>query len=171
MQDLLPIGSVVVLKEGTKKLMIIGRLQQNVKTKKLYDYAGCPWPEGYMDKEHCYVFNHDDIDLLYYLGMQDVEEFNFRFKLDEMMEISMAKENTTTNKATVKQAEQVMENQLEIPDFNFGQPVKEQPEVNVQVIFEKGGISKDEKDDLFIMYSFAIIITVLNFILLYKQVW
>ena len=37
MQELLPIGSVVVLKEGTKKLMIIGRLQQNVKTKKMYD--------------------------------------------------------------------------------------------------------------------------------------
>lgn len=40
MQELLPLGSVVVLKEGTKKLMIIGRLQQNVKTKKVYDYAG-----------------------------------------------------------------------------------------------------------------------------------
>lgn len=78
---------------------------------------------------------------------------------------------TTTNKATVKKADQVMENQLEIPNFNFGQPVEKQPEVNVQVIFEKGGIDKDEKDDLFMMYAFAIIITVLNFILLYKQVW
>ena len=86
MKDLLPIGSVVVLKEGTKKLMIIGRLQATPKTKKLYDYAGCLWPEGYMDKEHCYVFNREDIDLLYYLGMQDIEEFNFRFKLDEAIE-------------------------------------------------------------------------------------
>lgn len=83
----------------------------------------------------------------------------------------MPRANTAANKETVKKADQVMENQLEIPDFNFGQPVKEQPEVNVQVVFEKGGISKDEKDDLFIMYAFAIIITVLNFILLYKQVW
>lgn len=46
MKDLLPIGSVVTLKEGTKKLMIIGRLQQNVNTQKIYDYAGCLWPEG-----------------------------------------------------------------------------------------------------------------------------
>ena len=83
----------------------------------------------------------------------------------------MPRATTTTNKATVKKADAVMENQLEIPDFSFGQPAKEQPEVNVQVIFEKGGIDKDEKDDLFIVYSFAIIITVLNFILLYKQVW
>lgn len=75
------------------------------------------------------------------------------------------------NATTTKKADQVMKNQLEIPDFNFGQPVKKQPEVNVQVIFEKGGIDKDEKDDLFMMYAFAIIITVLNFILLYKQVW
>lgn len=65
----MPIGSVVTLKKGTKKLMIIGRFQQNVKTKKIYDYAGCLWPEGYMDKEHSYVFNHEDIDILYYLGM------------------------------------------------------------------------------------------------------
>ena len=57
MKDLLPIGSVVTLKEGKKKLMIIGRIQENEKTKKLYDYAGCNWPEGYMDKDHCYVFN------------------------------------------------------------------------------------------------------------------
>lgn len=83
----------------------------------------------------------------------------------------MPRANTTANKETVKKADAVMENQLEIPDFKFGQPVNKQPEVNVQVIFEKGGISKDEKDDLFIMYAFAIIITVLNFILLYKQVW
>lgn len=82
----------------------------------------------------------------------------------------MPKENVST-KAETKQADAVMDSQLEIPNFNFGQPVKEQPEVNVQVIFEKGGISKDEKDDLLIMYAFAIIITVLNFILLYKQVW
>ena len=84
----------------------------------------------------------------------------------------MPRANTTaTNKATVKKADAVMENQLEIPDFNFGQPVEKQPDVNVQVIFEKGGLDKDEKEDLFMMYAFAVIITVLNFILLYKQVW
>ena len=79
MKDLLPIGSVVTLKEGKKKLMIIGRIQENEKTKKLYDYAGCNWPEGYMDKDHCYVFNHEDIDCLYYIGLQDIEELNIHW--------------------------------------------------------------------------------------------
>ena len=67
-----------------------------------------------------------------------------------------------------KQADAVMENQLDVP--TFGQK-KEQPEVNVQVVFEKGGIDKDERDDLKMMYLFGIMITVLNFVILAKQVW
>lgn len=67
-----------------------------------------------------------------------------------------------------KQADAVMENQLEIPSFV---QKKEQPEVNVQVVFEKGGIDKDERDDLKMMYLFGIMITILNFVILAKQVW
>lgn len=73
-----------------------------------------------------------------------------------------------TKSVATKQADAVMENQLEIP--NFGQK-KEQPEINVQVVFEKGGIDKDERDDLKMMYLFGIMITVLNFVILAKQVW
>ncbi|EJV59015.1 hypothetical protein BWGOE4_16570 [Bacillus mycoides] len=44
---LLPIGSIVILKEGTKKLMIYGRKQQ-VETDKVkkFDYMGCFLPRG-----------------------------------------------------------------------------------------------------------------------------
>lgn len=73
-----------------------------------------------------------------------------------------------TKSVAAKQADAVMENQLEIP--SFGQK-KEQPEVSVQVVFEKGGIDKDERDDLKMMYLFGIMITVLNFVILAKQVW
>ena len=73
-----------------------------------------------------------------------------------------------TKSVAAKQADAVMENQLEIP--SFGQK-KEQPEVNVQVVFEKGGIDKDERDDLKMMYLFGIMITIMNFVILAKQVW
>lgn len=73
-----------------------------------------------------------------------------------------------TKSVAAKQADAVMENQLDVP--TFGQK-KEQPEVNVQVVFEKGGIDKDERDDLKMMYLFGIMITVLNFVILAKQVW
>ncbi len=59
----------------------------------------------------------------------------------------MPRANASANKATVKKADQVMENQLDIPDFNFGQPTKEQPEVNAQVIFEKVAESTVKKKE------------------------
>lgn len=74
-----------------------------------------------------------------------------------------------TKSVAAKQADAVMENQLEIP--SFGQK-KEQPEVNVQVVFEKSNrIDSEEKGTLFILYSFAFLMTLLNFVLLAKQVW
>ena len=48
MKDLLPIGSVVLLKEATKKLVIIGVLQVNPNENKIYDYLAVPYPEGYI---------------------------------------------------------------------------------------------------------------------------
>ena len=71
-----------------------------------------------------------------------------------------------TKSVAAKQADAVMENQLEIPSFV---QKKEQPEVNVQVVFEKGGIDKDERDDLKMMYLFGIMITILNFVILANQ--
>ena len=73
-----------------------------------------------------------------------------------------------TKSVAAKQADAVMENQLEIPSFV---QKKEHPAVNVQVVFEKGGIDKDERDDLKMMYLFGIMITILNFVILAKQVW
>jgi hypothetical protein len=41
MEDLLPIGSVVLLNGANKKLMIYGRKQLQADTGKLWDYVGC----------------------------------------------------------------------------------------------------------------------------------
>ncbi len=78
MKDLLPIGSVVLLKEASKRLMICGRIQTCAENNKVYDYSGCLYPEGYLSPKDMYLFNNDDIDKVYYIGMQDEEEFKFR---------------------------------------------------------------------------------------------
>lgn len=44
MKDLLPIGSVVLLKDATKKLVIIGVLQVNAGAKQNVRLFGCPVP-------------------------------------------------------------------------------------------------------------------------------
>lgn len=73
-----------------------------------------------------------------------------------------------TKSVATKQADSIIENQLDVP--TFGQ--KEQPEVNVQVVFEKSSrIDSEEKGTLFILYSFAFLMTLLNFVLLARQVW
>ncbi|HDR7636289.1 MULTISPECIES: DUF4176 domain-containing protein [Bacillus] len=77
--QLLPIGSIVILKEGTKKLMIFGRKQQ-VETDEIrkFDYMGCPYPEGYMNPDFTYLFNHDDIQEVVSTGYEDQEERTFQ---------------------------------------------------------------------------------------------
>ena len=85
MRELLPLGSVVALYNGTKKLMVIGRIQKAVESDEVYDYSACLWPQGYINKDYVYLFNQEDIRCLYHIGHQDTEEFNFRFILDEEM--------------------------------------------------------------------------------------
>ena len=89
MKELLPLGSVITLKEGTKRLMITGRLQNQIGAKEIYDYAAVLWPEGVIDSKHFYLFNQEDIDQLFYIGLQDIEEFRYRSILDEKMRESI----------------------------------------------------------------------------------
>ena len=47
MNRILPIGSVVLLKDTSQPVMIFGYLQESLSTnKELYDYIGVPYPMG-----------------------------------------------------------------------------------------------------------------------------
>lgn len=70
MKNLLPIGSVVILKDATKKLVIIGILQVNPSENKIYDYLGVPYPEGYVGSDNNFLFNHSDINDIIFLDMK-----------------------------------------------------------------------------------------------------
>jgi hypothetical protein len=85
MKELLPLGSVVTLHNGDKKVMIVGRIQMQSKNGPIYDYASVLWPEGMIDSSHFYLFNHEDISHLYYIGMQNEDEFAYRHELDERL--------------------------------------------------------------------------------------
>ncbi len=78
----LPIGSVVLLKNATKRLMITGFcVVPNDDKTKTYDYSGCLYPEGVLTSDEVALFNHDQIDLIYALGYSDEEEKSFKSKL------------------------------------------------------------------------------------------
>ena len=88
-RNLYPIGSVVLLKGGEKRLMVCGRIQANAADHQIYDYSGCLYPEGIVDPATMYFFNNDSIERVYFLGFQDEEEFAFSAMLDSLGELEI----------------------------------------------------------------------------------
>ena len=80
----LPLGTIVLLKGGIKKVMITGFcVTQN--DAKMHDYTGCLYPEGYMTSSEILVFDHDNIDRIYAIGYSDDEEKEFKKTLDSLL--------------------------------------------------------------------------------------
>lgn len=79
--DLLPIGTVVSLKGGTKNLMIFGIKQTNADDNIEYDYIGVMYPEGFIGREYQFLFNHSDIGDVIFMGFEDKERDEFLSKL------------------------------------------------------------------------------------------
>ncbi len=82
----LPIGSVVLLENGTNRLMINGYCpvsddENNV----IYDYSGVLFPEGLLNSEQNYVFNHSQIVRLDFLGLSDKEQQDFIERLKDVL--------------------------------------------------------------------------------------
>lgn len=94
LNGLLPIGSVVLLEESKKRVMIVGVGQKGVGEQgKLWDYAGVLFPEGFMAADKLFLFNNDQIEQIYALGYQDAEQLAFKAKVDAAMEKLRAAEN------------------------------------------------------------------------------
>lgn len=83
----LPIGSVVLLKKATKRLMITGFcMTAKDDNNKMYDYSACLYPEGMINSEGTALFNHDQIEKIYFIGYQDNENDLFMERLKKTIE-------------------------------------------------------------------------------------
>lgn len=82
----LPIGTVVMLRGGTKRAMITGfcAISENDLNNE-YDYSGCLYPEGFVSTDQILLFNHDQIDKIYYMGLSDDEDKKFKVMLNDAM--------------------------------------------------------------------------------------
>ena len=79
----LPIGTVVGLRSFNKRVMIAGVRQVEVETGKTWDYCGCFYPEGIINSHELVLFDVDDIESFYQLGLRDGEGLEFERKLIE----------------------------------------------------------------------------------------
>lgn len=89
-EQLLPVGSVVYLKEGKLKIVILGRgqiVQKNKEDRKLtyYDYLASLYPQGY-EPQYLFHFNHDKIDKIVFEGYQNEEEKHYLEVLNDWKE-------------------------------------------------------------------------------------
>ena len=73
--EFLPIGSIVNLKGGVKKLMIIARgIVANIgEEQKYFDYGGCLYPEG-LTGDRILYFNHSEIVRTVFTGYSDEDD-------------------------------------------------------------------------------------------------
>ncbi len=83
MKTYLPIGSVVLLKNGSKKIMIYGRRQRRVTDDFEYDYLACLYPDGNIGEDYMYLFNHEDIETVVFRGYSDAEEESYVVELNK----------------------------------------------------------------------------------------
>lgn len=76
--ELLPIGTVVELKNSTIPVMIAGYLSVSKGTpEKIWDYSGFIFPIGYASDDEIYSFDHEQIDAVIAYGYKDIQEEQF----------------------------------------------------------------------------------------------
>lgn len=91
--EYLPIGSVVLLRGGIKKAMIIGIIQSTQEADGLikeHDYIGVMFPEGFLNAETMFMFDHNQITDVVYRGYENPERKEFLEALEK--NIAIAKE-------------------------------------------------------------------------------
>ena len=79
-KKMLPLGSIVLLKEGMQKLVIVGRgavyTDQITGEDAFADYMGAIYPTG-INPETTIFFQHENIDKVVFEGYSDEEEERF----------------------------------------------------------------------------------------------
>jgi len=83
----LPVGTVVLLQNGTKRVMINGFCTMDANNPdKIYDYSGVLFPEGSLSSDQTLLFDHNQIIRIDHMGLVDREEQEFKIKLTTLVE-------------------------------------------------------------------------------------
>ena len=80
-KEFLPIGTVVLLQNGTHRVMITGFCVMSEENGDMFDYTGVMYPEGMLNSQQSLVFNHKQIKKVFAIGYSDQEEKEFKKEL------------------------------------------------------------------------------------------
>ena len=108
----LPVGTICLLKDGTKKVMVTGFCIKSPEIQdKVFDYIGCLYPEGVISSDQNLLFDHSQIVQIFHKGYITPEETEFKNKLKQLT-VSNESENIIENDLEVLQTnpEEVLDN-------------------------------------------------------------
>ena len=85
--DYIPLGSVVYLKGGIKKVLIVARAinASNGGKQYFFDYGGVLYPEGITGDQMAY-FNHEDVASVFFRGCDDDENKGMTEAINKFLE-------------------------------------------------------------------------------------
>jgi hypothetical protein len=66
--------------------MIVGLKQKQENEDKVWDYSGCLYPEGIINPDRLFLFDHNQIEVLFFIGFQDGEGMQFMVNLNLNMQ-------------------------------------------------------------------------------------
>ena len=84
-ESFLPIGSVVKL-SNNKTIQLVGYGSRKESDNKIYDYCAVPFPEGFIDGNHMFFCNNDDIEELLSMGYMDDDVIDYIGAVYEQVE-------------------------------------------------------------------------------------
>ena len=97
----LPVGTVVLLQNGSKRVMINGFCTMDAnKPDKIYDYSGVLFPEGSLSSDQTLLFDHNQIVRIDHMGLEDQEEKDFKVQL---VQIAAAAEASAASQMATRQ--------------------------------------------------------------------
>ena len=82
-EDFLPVGSVVLLKEATRPVVVIGYMVVEEGQSEIWDYLGCAYPIGVIGNENNLLFQKNQIDKVLHIGFANEEGKQFLKDLGE----------------------------------------------------------------------------------------
>ena len=113
-EKFLPIGTVVLLKGATKRLMISGYCAVDQEKKdEMWDYSGCMYPEGFLSSTQSFLFDHSQIAKIYSLGYKDDEEEEFQQKLNNYINSKKSDEDTVSGDSSEGEGSTPVSNEVD----------------------------------------------------------
>lgn len=104
----LPVGTVVRLKNGKRKIMITGFCVSpgSDGNGKMYDYSSCLYPEGLITSDANLLFDHDQIEEVVFKGFENEEEKIFKDKLKQFIakKTNLTQFNNINNEESISQS-------------------------------------------------------------------